>query len=694
EADFVACHNEAYVHQFDLIKGLVKGGTFLLNCTWSPEELEEKLPASIKSYLALNNIDFYIIDAVHIAEEVGLGGRINMIMQTAFFKLANIIPVDEAIGYLKDAIQKTYGRKGEHIVNMNYAGVDKSLDALVKVEVPAHWAEAVDDETVTEDTRPAFVKNILDPIAKQRGDDLPVSAFIGTEDGSMPPGTAAYEKRGIAIEVPEWQIANCIQCNQCSLVCPHGVIRPFVLNDEEMAAAPKDFETKPAIGRTAKGLGYRIQVSTLDCTGCGVCADICPAKEKALIMKPIDTQVETQRPLWDYAINKVTPKKDLMGRFTLKGSQFQEPLFEFSGACAGCGETPYAKLITQLFGERMLIANATGCSSIWGGSYPSSPYTVNKEGWGPAWANSLFEDNAEYGFGMHLGVEQNRNKLVDLANEVIETNISEELNQALTNWLDNKDKGEESLVATKELLPILENHDDNPAVASMLDLKQYLIKKSQWILGGDGWAYDIGYGGLDHVLASGEDVNVLVFDTEVYSNTGGQASKSTPRAAVAKFAAAGKRIRKKDLGRMAMTYGYVYVAQIGLGANMNHTLKVLQEAEAYPGPSLVIAYSPCIAHGMRGGLTNSSNRTKLAVESGYWHLYRYNPQLKAEGKNPFILDSKEPTKSFQDFLKTEVRYSSLAKTFPEVAEEFFQIAESDAKERYNIYKAMSETTLA
>ncbi len=694
EADFIACHNEAYVNQFDLVKGLAKNGTFLLNCTWSPEELDNKLPASIKRYLAKNNIDFYIIDAMRIAKDVGLGGRINMIMQTAFFKLANIIPVDEAIAYLKDAIQKTYGNKGEHIVKMNWDGVDQALAALVKVEVPEYWADAEDDNTLEEeDTRPEFIKNILEPIAKQRGDELPVSAFVGTEDGTMPAGTAAYEKRGIAVQVPEWQLENCIQCNQCSLVCPHAAIRPFVLNAEEMANAPKDFETKPAIGRTAKGLGYRIQVSTLDCTGCGVCADVCPAKTKALVMKPINTQVEKQKPLWDFAINEVAPKKDLMDKFTLKGSQFQEPLFEFSGACAGCGETPYAKLLTQLFGDRMIIANATGCSSIWGGSYPSSPYTTNKKGCGPAWANSLFEDNAEYGYGMYLGVQQNRNKLAELANEAIDENIDPELTKVLKDWLENKDNGEKTQTIANELLPLLDKYSNNATVKAILDLKQYLVKKSQWIFGGDGWAYDIGFGGLDHVLASGEDVNIFVFDTEVYSNTGGQASKSTPRAAVAKFAAAGKRIRKKDLGRIAMTYGYVYVAQIALGADMNHTIKVLKEAEAYPGPSLIIAYSPCIAHGMKGGMGNSSNRTKLAVQCGYWHLYRYNPLLKAEGKNPFSLDSKEPTESFQDFLKTEVRYSSLAKTFPEIAEEFFQVAENDAKERYNIYKAMSENPI-
>lgn len=688
EADYVACHKESYVEQFDLLDGLKDGGTFVLNCSWSKEELNEKLPAKIKKYLAEHNIDFYTIDAVKIAQEVGLGGRINMVMQTAFFKLAKIIPVDDAVKYLKEAIKKTYGHKGEKIVKMNYDAVDRALDALEKVAVPAEWAKATDEAAATtEEDQPEFIKNILDPIARQKGDDLPVSAFVGREDGHFPQGTAAFEKRNIAINIPEWQIDNCIQCNQCAIACPHAAIRPFLLNDEELKDAPEGFETKKAIGKQLDGLQYRIQVSPLDCTGCGVCANVCPAKEKALIMKPNATQLEKEKSNWDYAVNNVSIKNDLTNKYTIKGSQFCQPLLEFSGACAGCGETPYAKLVTQLFGDRMIIANATGCSSIWGGSAPSTPYTTNQEGHGPAWANSLFEDNAEYGYGMYLGMEQNRDKLADLAKEAIEANPGTDLTEALQEWLDSKDKGDESRNTTKKLLPILEKYaDKDEAVAELLDMKEFLIKKSQWIFGGDGWAYDIGYGGLDHVLASGDDVNVMVFDTEVYSNTGGQSSKATPTAAVAKFAASGKKIRKKDLGKMAISYGYVYVAQIALGADMNQAIKAIKEAEAYPGPSLIIAYSPCIAHGLKQGMGCSVEQEKNAVKAGYWHLYRFNPEMKEEGKNPFSLDSKEPTESFQDYLKSEVRYTSLEQTFPEIAKVYFKKAEEDAKERYESYK--------
>jgi len=691
EADYIACHKESYVHQFDVIEGLKDGGTFVLNCRWSVDELKEKLPYKMRKYLKDHNIDFYIINAYDIAAKVGLGGRINMVMQTAFFKLANILPIDEAIKYLKDAIKKTYGRKGEKIVQMNWDAVDHALEALVKVDVSTLVSDDEKESVeVPEENKPAFIKNVLDVINRQKGDTLPVSTFVGAEDGTFPPGTAAWEKRGVAISVPEWQVDKCIQCNQCSLVCPHAVIRPYLLNDEEKAKAPDSFVTKPAIGKELKGLHYRIQVSPLDCTGCGVCAETCPAKEKALIMKPFEEQVELQKANFEFAANNVKVKDNLMDKFTIKGSQFCKPLLEYSGACAGCGETAYAKLITQLFGDRMYIANATGCSSIWGGSAPSTPYTVNDKGRGPAWANSLFEDNAEYGYGMYLGVSQIRSKIADLAKELIAANIDPELNAALEEWLKNMNLGEESKAATAKLLPLLEKHSDNSIAAEILNKKEFLVKKSIWIFGGDGWAYDIGFGGLDHVLASGEDVNILVFDTEVYSNTGGQSSKATPTAAVAKFAASGKKIRKKDLGRMAMTYGYVYVAQIALGANMNQAIRAIKEAEAYPGPSLIIAYAPCINHGIKGGMTQSINQEKRAVEAGYWHLYRYNPLLKEEGRNPFTLDSREPAASFRDFISSEIRYTSLKNTFPEIAEEYFEKAEKDAKDRYEAYKKLAE----
>lgn len=690
EADFIACHKESYAGQFDLIDGLKDNGTFVLNCTWTPEELKEKLPLKMRRYMKEHNIKFYIVNAYDIAGKLGLGGRINMVMQTVFFKLADIIPVDDAVKYIKEGIQHSYGSKGEKIVKMNWDAVDHSLDAAIRVDVNT----LVDDDEVEapnmEGFKPDFIKNILEVINRQQGDMLPVSAFVGAEDGTFPHGTAAWEKRGIAINMPHWIVENCIQCNQCSLVCPHGVIRPYLLDDEEKAGAPDTFQTKPALGRELKGLEYKIQISPLDCTGCGVCAQTCPAKQKALVMKPFAEIVDVEKENYEYASKKVSTKDDLMDRFSLKGSQFQTPLFEFSGACAGCGETPYAKLVTQLFGDRMLIANATGCSSIWGGSAPSTPYTFNDKGCGPAWANSLFEDNAEFGYGMFLGTSQIREKIVDWANELVEENIDDELTKALVNWMETKDSGDESKVSTAALIPLLEKFKSNNVAAEILNKKEFLIKKSQWIFGGDGWAYDIGFGGLDHVIASGDDVNILVFDTEVYSNTGGQSSKATPTAAVAKFAASGKKIKKKDLGRIAMTYGYVYVAQIALGANMNQTIRAIKEAEAYPGPSLIIAYSPCINHGIRGGMTYSIEQEKKAVATGYWHLYRYNPLLKDEGKNPFVLDSREPTESFIDFLSSEVRYTSLKNTFPEIAKEYFEKADKDAKEKYQIYKKMAE----
>ena len=693
EADYIACHNQSYVHEYDLLKGLKKGGVFVLNCIWDDKELDNHLPAKLKKYIANNDIQFYTINATNIAQEIGLGNRINMIMQSAFFKLAEIIPEDEAIDYLKDSIKKAYGKKGDKVVNMNYSAVEKGRDSLVKVNVPESWKTAIDE--AIESDEPEFIKNILRPINAQEGDDLPVSAFKGIEDGTLPNGTAAYEKRGVGVSVPEWIIENCIQCNQCSYICPHSTIRPFLLNEEEVQNAPEAFETKKAVGKGLEGLQYKIQVDTMDCTGCGNCADICPAKEKALVMKPLETQIEKEIPNWEYAVSKVSYKGDLMPPTTVKGSQFRQPLIEFSGACAGCGETPYIKLVTQLFGDRMMIANATGCSSIWGGSFPTTPYTINHEGKGPSWANSLFEDNAEFGLGMYLGVKQIRNKIAEVANELISLDIDEESKNALSNWLENKDKGEESKNASKEVIRALDNiksSDEkvNCLVNQIKEREDYLVKRSQWIPGGDGWAYDIGYGGLDHVLASGEDVNILVFDTEIYSNTGGQASKSTPIAAMAKFAAAGKRTKKKDLGRMAMTYGNVYVAQVSMGADKNQLIKAIIEAESYDGPSLIICYAPCISHGLKEGMGRSIANEEQAVKCGYWHLYRYNPTLKEEGKNPFILDSKEPTESFRDFLMGQVRYAAIAKQFPEIAEELFEMTEENAKERYEIYKMLAQ----
>ncbi|SDZ21258.1 pyruvate-ferredoxin/flavodoxin oxidoreductase [Proteiniborus ethanoligenes] len=692
EADFISCSTQAYVNQYDLLKGLKRGGTFLLNCIWSVDELDEKLPASMKKYIAENDINFYTIDATEIAESLGLGNRTNTIMQSAFFKLANVIDIDDAVRYMKEAVDESYGRKGEKIVKMNYDAIDSGINALVKVNVPEAWKDAEAEEEAKKQV-PDFIKNVLIPMNRQEGDSLPVSTFVGVEDGVFPHGTAAYEKRGIAVHVPEWQMDKCIQCNQCSFVCPHAAIRPFLVNEDEKKNAPESFETKKAIGKGLEGLEYRIQISTLDCTGCGNCADICPAKEKALIMKPIEEQLEVQVPNWDYAMT-VSVKDDLMPLTTLKGSQFAQPLLEFSGACAGCGETPYAKVITQLFGDRMMIANATGCSSIWGGSAPSTPYCVNKEGKGPAWANSLFEDNAEYGYGMALAVKQIRSKLEDLARELVELNVSDEIKEVFNAWIEGKEDADASKKAAAKVLPLLNLNTGNARADEILkefaDKKDHLIKKSMWIVGGDGWAYDIGYGGLDHVLASGENINVLVFDTEVYSNTGGQSSKSTPTAAVAKFAASGKKVKKKDLGMIAAQYGYVYVAQVAMGADKNQFLKAVLEAESYDGPSLIIAYAPCINHGIKEGMGRTQNQSKKAVEAGYWHLYRYNPLLSDEGKNPFVLDSKEPKASFREFLNGEVRYSSLVQTFPEQAEELFIKAEKEAKEKYEKYKKLAE----
>ncbi|ACD24035.1 pyruvate:ferredoxin (flavodoxin) oxidoreductase [Clostridium botulinum] len=686
KADFVSCSNQSYVHKYNVLEGLKPGATFLLNTIWTPEELEEKLPASYKRFMANNNIKFYTLNAVAIAQEIGLGGRINMIMQSAFFKLANIIPVEDAVKYLKDSVVTSYGKKGEKVVNMNNAAIDKGVESIVEIKLPEAWKTVKDEEVAPLKNASEFVKNIVVPMNRQEGDSLPVSAFVGMEDGTFEAGTAAFEKRGIAVNVPVWDAEKCIQCNQCSLVCPHASIRPILLNEAEKNAAPADATIVDAKAlKSEEKLFYTMGVAPLDCSGCGNCAQICPAPGKALVMKPQESQ-HNQIQVWDYLIDEVSAKKNPMNKNTVKGSQFEQPLLEFSGACAGCGETPYAKVITQLFGDRMMIANATGCSSIWGGSAPSTPYTKNKEGHGPAWANSLFEDNAEYGLGMFLGVRAIRERIQERAEAAIAAN--DPAKAELQDWLDNMNEGAGTRDRATKLVAALEK-SGTEAAKEILAEKDYFVKRSQWIFGGDGWAYDIGYGGVDHVLASGEDVNVFVFDTEVYSNTGGQSSKSTPTAAIAKFAAAGKRTKKKDLGMMAMTYGYVYVAQINMGADRNQVLKAIAEAEAYKGPSLIIAYAPCINHGIKLGMSNSQLEAKRATECGYWAMYRFNPELKGT-KNPFTLDSKAPTADFKEFLMGEVRYASLAKAFPEAAEALFEKTYTDAMERLEGYKKLAE----
>jgi len=685
--DFVACHVPSYLDKYDMLKGLKKGGTFLLNSIWDAEETKNRLPDHMKKYLAENEIDFYIINATKIAEDIGLGTRTNTIMQAAFFKVANVIPYEQAEKEMKKAIQKTYGRKGEEVVKMNFAAVDKGSE-VEKVEVPAEWASIkVEKEKDTRDI-PDFIRDVAEPINHLKGDDLPVSAFVGREDGTFPAGTTAYEKRGVAVNVPEWQPENCIQCNQCAYVCPHAAIRPFLLTEEEAANAPEGTQTIQGIPGALKQYRFRIQLSVYDCTGCSNCADVCPSKTKALIMKPFESQLaEAER--WNYMHEKVGYKDKVVDKFVnVKNSQFAQPLFEFSGACAGCGETPYIKAITQLFGDRMTVSNATGCSSIYGGTAPSTPYTSNKEGRGVAWANSLFEDNAEYGLGMALGSNKMRERIA-LKMKDAGNSVNAATKAAFDEWLAAMNDAEASKTASAKVVEACEKEKSDVA-KEILALKQYLVKKSHWIIGGDGWAYDIGYGGLDHVVATGEDVNILVLDTEVYSNTGGQASKATPAGAVAKFAASGKKIRKKDLGQMAMTYGYVYVAQVAMGASNAQYLKAIKEAEAYAGPSLIIAYAPCINHGLRAGMGKTQQQEKDAVEAGYWQLYRYNPLLENEGKNPFTLDSKEPDWSkFQDFLNSEVRYTSLIKSFPGEAEVLFKAAEENARWRYNNYKRLA-----
>ncbi len=689
-ADFIACHNQAYVNKYDLLAGIKKGGKFLLNCIWNEEELEEHIPASLKKSIADSNAEFYIIDAVNIAKEIGLGGKINMIMEAAFFKLANIIPVENVAKYLKYEVEKSYGNKGQNIVDMNCLAIDKGFDSIKKVSIPESWKNAVDKDAGKTAEMPEFIDKIIGVMNRQEGDKLPVSTFTNREDGSFPLGVTAYEKREIAIDVPLWDSNKCTQCNQCSFVCPHSVIRPTLLTEEELKSAPEGFAAVKAIG--LKDMQYHLGISAQDCTGCGNCVDICPSKEKAIEMKMLAPNRERYIKDWDF-VKDIIPKEIPANiEKTVKGSQFKKPLLEFSGACAGCGETPYAKLVTQLYGDRMMISNAAGCSTVWGGS-PQVSYTTNHKGQGPSWGFSLFEDNAEYGFGMFLGAHKIRNATKNKIVEAIETTGSAKLKEALKEWLEGFEDGEGTRDRAEKVINALEEEKGNIKLLNdIYDNKDYLIKRSHWIFGGDGWAYDIGYGGLDHVLAAGENVNVLVFDTEVYSNTGGQSSKATPTAAIAEFASNGKKTRKKDLGMMAMSYGYVYVAQIAMGANKNQTLKAIKEAESYPGPSLIIAYSPCINHGLKAGMGKSQAQEKDAVEAGYWTLYRYNPLLEEQGKNPFTLDSGEPTKDFKEFLMSEVRYASLYKAFPEIADTLFEKAKKDAEYRYKRYVRMAQET--
>jgi pyruvate-ferredoxin/flavodoxin oxidoreductase len=685
-ADYIACHKSKYVDMYDLLEGIKEGGIFVLNSDWSLADMETKLPAVMRRAIAQKKLKFYNVDAVKVATEIGLGERINMIMQTVFFKLANVIPVEDAIKYLKDQITRMFSKKGDKIVSMNHGAVDAALDSLEEINYPASWADAADDGNGGKDESD-FVKNILKPMAAVQGDKLPVSAF--SPDGIFPVAGSQYEKRGVAIAVPEWIAENCIQCNQCAMVCPHAVIRPVLLTDDEMAKAPEGFKALKATGKEFDGLQFRMQVSALDCMGCGNCADICPAKEKALVMKPLETQVDSEVPNHEFTVS-LPIRGNLTKRTTVKGSQFYQPLLEFSGACSGCGETPYTKVLTQLFGERMIIGNATGCSSIWGGSPPAIPYCVNEEGHGPTWASSLFEDSAEFTYGMMLGVMHQRKKLAELVTEALSTDIAQEVKDALQGWLDNMKDAEGSRKFGDQLKAILPVHKDNKLLSEINTMSKLFTKKSFWVFLGDGAAYDIGFGGVDHVLATGEDINIIVYDTEVYSNTGGQASKATPSGSVAKYAASGKKTGKKDLGAMAMTYGYVYVASVSMGANKQQMMKSMLEAESYDGPSLIIAYAPCINHGIKKGMGKAQEESKIAVECGYWPLYRYNPLLRAEGKNPLSLDCKQPDGHLQEFLSGEVRYASLEKSFPEESKKLRAIIEEEYNERYEHLKKLAE----
>lgn len=691
KADFVACHNPSYVDKYDIVDDLKEGGSFLLNCPWDTEELSERLPGKMKKILAERHINFYTIDGIKIGKEIGLGGRINTVLQSAFFKIADIIPADKAKELMKAAAKKSYMKKGQAIVDMNYAAIDRGMEDLKKVEIPADWANAVDnsvaDKAEGNGALVEYVNEILKPVNAYKGNKLPVSTFMDHVDGTAPNGSAAYEKRGIAVDVPEWNPENCIQCNRCAIVCPHAVIRPVAMTADELAKAPEGTKSLPMMG--LKDLNFVMTVSTLDCTGCGACAQVCPGKKgaKALTMQSIDSQRPKQA-VFDYALT-LEDKPEVHEKFkftTVKGSQFKQPLLEFSGACAGCGETPYAKLVTQLFGDRMFIANATGCSSIWGASAPATPYTKNKKGYGPAWQNSLFEDNAEFGLGMALGQKAIRNRLIEYVEGIQKDTDSADLKTACQNYLDTVTDSTSSRPATDALIAELEKNTEDAKVGELVKKtlvdKDELAKKSMWIFGGDGWAYDIGFGGLDHVIASGENVNILVFDTEVYSNTGGQASKATPVGSVAQFAAAGKAVKKKDLAAIAMSYGYVYVAQCAMGADNNQVLKAMVEAESYNGPSLVICYAPCINHGIKGGMGIAQLEEKKAVEAGYWNIFRYDPRLADEGKNPFMLDGKAPSASYRDFIMGEVRYNSLTRSFPERAEKLFVKAEKVAADKY------------
>ena len=687
-ADFVACHNASYVTRYDVLEGIKDGGVFLLNSPWTVEDMERELPASMKQTIAKKHIRFYNMDAVKLAREVGMGNRINTIMQSAFFKLAEIIPADEAIDYMKAAAKKSYAKKGEDVVQKNYAAIDIGVTGITEINYPEAWATATSGATAMHVSDDPYFVDFIKPILAQQGDKLPVSKLAA--DGYVPTGTTKYEKRGIAVEVPMWIPENCIQCNQCALVCPHASIRPFVMTEE--TEAPETFVAKKANG-VGDGKLFRIQVSPYDCTGCGSCVNVCPAKTKALKMAPLAEVEKVENDNWNFAMD--LPTLDLpVNKATVKGSQFLQPMFEFSGACAGCGETPYVKLVTQLFGDRMIVANATGCSSIYGGSAPTCPYTVNKQGHGPAWANSLFEDNAEFGFGMNLATTHRRERLADLIRQLAE-GCGDEVKSICNAWLENKDDAEGSRKAAPAVVKMAEECmncgcECDEICKEIYDLRDLLVKKSQWIFGGDGWAYDIGYGGLDHVLAMDEDVNVLVMDTEVYSNTGGQSSKATPTGSVAKFAAAGKRTKKKDLGMMAMSYGYVYVAKVCMGANPAQLLKAMVEAEAYKGPSLIIAYAPCINHGIKAGMNKVQDEAKRAVEAGYWPLYRYNPDLAAQGKNPFTLDSKPATGDYKEFILGENRYAALKQQFPEEAATLFARAEQEAKDKYDYYKKLND----